>query len=176
MTIKKKKTRKIKKKVLNYREELKNSKLLLKLKKSKENPLKKEKKKKTSRSTKLTRKPVKTKTKAEKTTNKKEVNPKKKKENNITEEKYQETQYYNEFDEELLSKSKIYDLFTIIIKTNKLTGNKRYYCTINCVYKNKKQQFDKEVTTTHEVILFFGNSTAVKRLYKKAKISTKITL
>ena len=153
-------------KITNYKKELDDLILSKKLKKSVKIT---EKKKKSSRTISKAKKPVKTKIKAEKTINKK-------KENNITEEKYQETQYYNEFDEELSSKSKIYDLFTLIIKTNKLTGNKRYYCTINCVYKNKKQQFDREVTTTHEVILFFGNSTAVKKLYKKAKISTKITI
>lgn len=89
---------------------------------------------------------------------------------------FEEVQYYNEFDEEISTKSKIYDLFSLRIEKNKSNGKIRYHCKIKCVYLHKKHEYNKEVTTSNEVIWFFGNCSAVKKLYKKAKISTKIKI
>ena len=124
------------------------------------------KKKKQCPNTISKKKPLKKEIKAVKKPLKKQVEP----------DVFEEIQYYNEFDEEISTKSKIYDLFSLKIEKNKSNGKVRYHCKIKCVYPNKKQEYNKEVTTSNEVIWFFGNCSAVKKLYKKAKISTKIKI
>lgn len=115
--------------------------------------------------------PLKTKNKAVKQQNKKII-----KENNILE--FKEIQYYNESDEEITTKSKYYDLYNLKIETLK-NGKIKYICKIEskCINCNsKKHIYLKEVDNQQEVMWFFRSSTAAKKLYKKAKISTKIKI
>lgn len=129
------------------------------------------KKKKIDKSTIKGKTPLKTKNKAVKQQNKKII-----KENNILE--FEEIQYYNESDEEITTKSKYYDLYNLKIETLK-NGKIKYICKIEskCVNCNsKKHIYLKEVDNQQEVMWFFRSSTAAKKLYKKAKISTKIKL